>query len=53
MATLSEKIVTGLLRQQLGYGGVVFSDDMEMKAVSDHYAPGEAAATGAARRQST
>jgi beta-N-acetylhexosaminidase len=35
------------LRHQLGYGGVVFSDDMEMKAVSDHYGPGEAAALAA------
>ncbi|MDH3446409.1 MAG: beta-N-acetylhexosaminidase, partial [Deltaproteobacteria bacterium] len=41
-ATLSKKIVTGLLRQQLGYGGLVFSDDMEMKAISDRYAVEEA-----------
>jgi beta-N-acetylhexosaminidase len=43
VATLSEPIVTGLLRHQLGYDGIVFSDDMEMKAVSDRYDPGEAA----------
>jgi beta-N-acetylhexosaminidase len=42
-ATLSESIITGLLRHQLGYDGVVFSDDMEMKAVSDRYSPDEAA----------
>jgi beta-N-acetylhexosaminidase len=42
-ATLSEKIVTGLLRQQLGYGGVVCSDDMEMKAISDRYGVEDAA----------
>ena len=42
-ATLSEPIITGLLRHQLGYEGVVFSDDLEMKAISDHYAAGEAA----------
>jgi beta-N-acetylhexosaminidase len=35
---LSETIVTGLLRHQLGYDGVVFSDDMEMKAIAAHYA---------------
>jgi beta-N-acetylhexosaminidase len=36
-ATLSKKVVTGLLRRQLGYGGVVFSDDMEMHAISNRY----------------
>ena len=47
-ATLSEAIVTGLLRHQLGYDGVVFSDDMEMKAISDRYSV--EAATGLAVR---
>jgi beta-N-acetylhexosaminidase len=36
-ATLSHRIVTGLLRQELNYDGVVFGDDMEMKAISDNY----------------
>lgn len=36
-ATLSEKIVTPLLRDRLGYRGVIVSDDLEMKAVADHY----------------
>ncbi len=43
-ATLSHEIVTGLLRQELGYGGVVFGDDMEMKAISDNYGDDEAVA---------
>ncbi len=43
-ATLSPNIVTGLLRQQLGYAGVVFSDDMEMKALSSNYDADEAVA---------
>ncbi len=36
-ASLSKKMVQGLLREQLGFGGVVFSDDMQMKAISDIY----------------
>ena len=36
-ATLSPAIVTGLLRQTLGYEGVVISDDMQMRAVADRY----------------
>lgn len=36
-ATLSPKIVQALLRDQLGYEGVILSDDLEMKAVSAKY----------------
>lgn len=36
-ATLSEKIVTGILRDKMGYNGVIVGDDMDMKAVSDHW----------------
>jgi beta-N-acetylhexosaminidase len=42
-ATLSERVITGLLRHQLGYDGVVFSDDMEMKAISGNHGVEEAA----------
>lgn len=33
-ATLSRAVVQGLLRDELGYQGLVFTDDMEMKAVA-------------------
>ena len=36
-ATLSQPIITGILRQQLGYEGVVISDDMQMRAISQVY----------------
>jgi beta-N-acetylhexosaminidase len=36
-ATLSPAIITGLLREKLGFDGVITSDDMEMKAISHHY----------------
>ncbi len=45
-ATLSQKIVSDLLRRQLGYGGVVFSDDMEMHAISQRYSVAESAERG-------
>ncbi len=36
-ATLSHTILTGLLRDQLHFNGVIITDDMQMKAISDHY----------------
>lgn len=36
-ATLSHKVVTGMLRGLLGFKGVVFSDDMQMGAISKNY----------------
>lgn len=35
--TLSKKMITGLLRDSLGFKGVVFTDDMQMRAISDQY----------------
>jgi beta-N-acetylhexosaminidase len=35
-ATLSEPVVTGLLRGKLGYRGVIVSDDLDMRAIADH-----------------
>ncbi len=42
-ATLSPNIITHLLREQMGYDGVVLTDDLEMHAIVDHYGPGDAA----------
>ncbi|VEB34591.1 N-acetyl-beta-glucosaminidase [Legionella sainthelensi] len=36
-ATLSHKILTDLLRKQLHFKGVIITDDMQMKAISDNY----------------
>lgn len=41
--TLSEKIITDLLRKELAYNGVVFTDCMEMKAIADYFGTAEAA----------
>lgn len=43
-ATLSRPVVTGLLRERLGFDGLVISDDLAaMQAITDRYSPGEAA----------
>lgn len=40
--TLSDSIITHLLRRKIGYEGVVFSDDMQMHAITKHYGLEEA-----------
>jgi beta-N-acetylhexosaminidase len=36
-ATLSHKILTDVLRNQVNFNGVIVTDDMQMKAISEHY----------------
>ena len=42
-ATLSSNILTGLLRKELGFNGLVVTDAMDMGGITVRYAPGEAA----------
>lgn len=42
-ASLSPAVITDLLRNELGYDGVVITDNITMGAVAQHYPPGEAA----------
>ena len=42
-ATLSRPAITGLLRGELGFGGLVYTDSMAMDAVTDMLPAGEAA----------
>lgn len=48
-ATLSRRVLTGLLRGELGFKGLICTDCLEMKAIADHYenAAARAVAAGA------
>ncbi|MBF9254262.1 glycoside hydrolase family 3 C-terminal domain-containing protein [Pontibacter sp. 172403-2] len=43
-ASLSRPIITGLLKKELGFTGLVFTDAMVMKGVTKYFEPGEAEA---------
>ncbi len=40
--TLSSKILTGFLREELGYNGLIISDALDMDAISSRYSIGDA-----------
>ncbi len=42
-ASLSKKIVTGLLRKKMGFRGLILTDDLQMGAIAQHYPLPEAA----------
>jgi beta-N-acetylhexosaminidase len=46
-STMSRRIMQGLLRERIGFRGLITTDCMEMKAVTDHYGPGESAVQAA------
>ncbi|SMO59948.1 beta-N-acetylhexosaminidase [Melghirimyces algeriensis] len=41
--TLSKKVLTGLLRERLGYQGLIITDDLEMGAIVENFGAKEAA----------
>lgn len=41
-ATLSQKVITGLLREEMGFDGVVVTDALNMKAIADNFGQEEA-----------
>ncbi|MEQ8523189.1 glycoside hydrolase family 3 protein [Gracilimonas sp.] len=45
-ATLSENVLQHILREKLSFTGVVISDDMQMRAISDHYSLKESLGNG-------
>ncbi|WP_088011253.1 glycoside hydrolase family 3 protein [Gottfriedia acidiceleris] len=41
-ATLSKKVLTGLLREEMGFKGVIVTDALNMKAIADNFGQEEA-----------
>ncbi len=40
--TLSKKVISSLLKEELEFDGLIFTDAMNMKGISDHYKAGDA-----------
>lgn len=45
-ATMSRAVLHGILRDKMGYEGLIITDDIEMKAIADHYGYEAAAVFG-------
>jgi len=43
-SSLSKKVVTGILRNELGFQGVIMTDSLTMEGITANYTPGQAAA---------
>lgn len=39
--TLSSKVITDLLKVEMRFGGLIFTDALNMRGVADHFEPGE------------
>jgi beta-N-acetylhexosaminidase len=46
-ATLSRRVIDGLLRKEMKYDGMIVSDDLEMKAIAKHWGVGPGAVAAA------
>jgi beta-N-acetylhexosaminidase len=46
-ATMSAKILQGILREKLRFNGVIISDDLEMKAIANNFGPEQMMIKGA------
>ncbi len=45
-ATMCPELLTGILRRKMNFNGVIYSDDMQMKAIAGHYGMEQAVIRG-------